>query len=107
MNLMIFSDKEKNKFRIGGEGEDFYMTSDMSISSNLINVSEEEVTNISQSFGAQIEYYDYRKDVKTTKETYMKHFENYNSDESYILPCSTFSSREQANQCIVELLKRG
>lgn len=104
--MKVFSNNTKTEFRIGWDDEDFNMCSDESLKGGLVKLTkEEDVTNIQQKYGAITEYYDFRKDKYATKEEYNKHFENYNSDESYILPITTFISEEQANKCKEELLQ--
>lgn len=106
MKLKIFSNKTQTQFRIGWDDKNFDMCSDEDLKEGISSLSEEDITNLEQNFGAITEYYDFRSDKVCSKEEYVKHFINYNSDKCYIVPITTFTSREKAEICRGKLSKQ-
>lgn len=104
--LKIFSNTDNTRFIIGWNDKEISMCSDMSLIERFNKLDNEiELIKINEGLGAKVEYYDYRKDKEVTKEDYLKHFENYNSDECFILSTSIYNTREQAEKA-KEFLKQ-
>lgn len=97
--LMIFKNSDGTEFRLGEENQEFDSCNNSDLCSSIHN-SEQYITEKQQMFGAKTEYYDFRKDKYCTAQEYEAHFINYDSDESYILPTSTFEDIIQVECCL-------
>jgi hypothetical protein len=102
--LIVYENETKTEFRIGSEMDgEFDSCSDENICSRT-GFDEIELTEIQQKFGATTIYMSYTTDKECTKEEYLKHFEDYDSDISFIVPITTFGNKEKAEECVKQLL---
>jgi len=91
----------KNEYSVIETNEDYHEAY-LEDLTNYNNGDEVGLVNFCESLGIKVEYYCFRRDKICTKEEYLKHFENYDSDKEYIFPTATFT-QEQALQVFNKL----
>ena len=91
----------KHGFRIVTNGYDYNTGDSIENLASFYNGDEIGLVNLIESKGNKVTYIDCTNDYKeTTKENYLKHLEDYNSDVWLVIPCVTFTTREKAEEIV-------
>lgn len=77
------------EFAVVNNHESLYHETQIEDIAEHYNGLERELLNQFESVGCKIEYYSHRQDKYVTKQDYINHFINYDSDKEYISPFTT------------------
>lgn len=94
-NFYIY--EENNEFTIGNSNDDEIA----SLENICCKIDETVMVDWNMKHGNKLEFYDYRQDFdKVSYEDYIRHFVDYDSDKSYIVPFVYFTTIEKAKEFI-------
>lgn len=88
-------------YRIVTDGYDYKTGDSIENLAYLYNGDEIGLVNLIESKGNKVTYIDCTNDYKeVTKEQYLNHFIDYNSDISLIIPCVSFKTKGLAEEIV-------
>lgn len=92
----------ENEFSVIESNESYHETY-LSDLSSYNNGDEIDLINWCEGIGVNVEYYSFRQDDYCTKQEYLDHFIDYDSDKEYIVARATLT-KEQAKRLYNKLI---